>query len=267
MNVISEILSYDFIRNALIVGILLSLSLSLLGTNLVLKKYSMIGDGLAHVAFGALSVSLVLNLAPLLVAIPITVLTSILLLKNKHMGDAAIALTSSTALAIGIVFTSINGGLNTDVSTYMFGSILALSKADVVISIILSIIVICSYFIFYHKIFSVTFDEDYAKTTGINVELYQNIIAILTAICIVMGMRMMGTLLISSLIVFPSVSAMKVCKNYKSVVLLGSLISVLCFIIGLISSYVFNLPVGASIILVNATTYILLTFASLVRNH
>ena len=180
----------------------------------MLKRYSMIGDGLSHVSFGSLSLALVMGASPLLISIPIVVVAAFLLLrityKNQIKSDAAIAITSASALAIGVLLTSWGKGLSTDVGAYMFGSAISLNRQDVIISVALSIVVLIAYFICYIKIFSVTFDEDFAKATGINVTRYKTLLAVLCAITIVLGMRVMGAMLISSLIIFPALSAMRV---------------------------------------------------------
>lgn len=234
---IMDMFSYSFMIRALIVGILVSLCSALLGTSLVLKRYSMIGDGLSHVGFAALAIAYVSNLTPLAIAIPICVLAAFLLLRmnesNKIKGDAATALMCSGALAVGVMTVSLTTGMNTDVCNYMFGSILAMSKSDVRISIGLSIVVLILYILFYPRIFAVTFDETFAKATGTS-DFYNMIIALLTAITVVLGMRMMGTLLISSLLVFPSLSAMRICKTFKSVTIVAVIISLYAFAWGYI---------------------------------
>lgn len=201
MSIISEMMSYPFIVRALIGGVLVSLCASLLGVSLVLKRYSMIGDGLSHVSFGALSVALAAGWSPLKISIPVVVLAAFFLLRITERGkiksDAAIAMISASALAIGIIVTSMTTGMTTDVSSYMFGSILAMSKEDVRFAAILSVIVLGLFLFCYNKIFAVTFDENFARATGVNVSIYNVLIAVLTAVTIVIGMRMMGAMLIS----------------------------------------------------------------------
>jgi zinc transport system permease protein len=219
LKTVIEMFSYPFMVRAVIVGALVALCAALLGSSLVLKRYSMIGDGLSHVGFAALAVAYAANLAPLSVAIPVCVISAFLLLRmndnSKIKGDAATALMCSGALAVGVMTVSLTTGMNTDVCNYMFGSILAMSKTDVHISLILSIAVIFLFLVFYHRIFAVIFDETFAKATGTKSDIYNMIIAVLTAVTVVLGMRMMGTLLISSLIVFPSLSAMRSVRNSK----------------------------------------------------
>lgn len=259
VSVLGELLSYSFMVKAFTVGILVSLCASLLGVTLVLKRYSMIGDGLSHVGFGALSVAMAMNAAPLKIAIPVVVIAAFLLLRitenSKIKGDAAIALISTSALAIGVIITSISGGMNTEIYSYMFGSILALGKEDVYLSIGLSIVVISLFIIFYNKIFSVTFDESFAKATGTNIRFYNMLIALLTALTIVIGMRIMGTMLISSLIIFPALTSMRVFKSFKGVVLSSAAISLICFTVGIIASFEFSTPTGASIVIINILAF------------
>lgn len=254
---------------AIIGGIAVTLCSSLLGVSLVLKKYSMIGDGLSHVGYGALAVAAVMNVAPLKFALPVVIVSAIILLRlsdsNKLNGDSAIAVFSTTALAIGILVSS-KAGLMNDVSHYMFGSILAMDKNDVILSVILSILVIITFIVFYHKIFAVTFDENFSKATGVKVNTYKMLIAVLTAITIVLGMMMMGALLISSLIIFPAITSMRVCKSFKSVVICSAIISVLSFLIGLFISLSFNTAPGASVVVVNAITLVIFSISGKIKN-
>ncbi len=259
-NTLIEIFSYPFLVRAVIVGTLVALCSSLLGVSLVLKRYSMIGDGLSHVGFGALAVATAMNVAPLGVAIPVVVIAAFFLLriseKSKIKGDAAIALISTSALAIGVIIISMTTGMNTDVCNYMFGSILAMSKLDVKISIMLSGVVLILFIVLYNRIFAITFDENFALATGTNSKLYNMIIAFLTAITIVLGMRMMGALLISSLIIFPALTSMRVCKRFKVVVISSAILSVACFFIGIVISYLYATPTGASVVAVNIVMFL-----------
>lgn len=259
-NTFIEIFSYPFLVRAVIVGTLVALCSSLLGVSLVLKRYSMIGDGLSHVGFGALAVATAMNVAPLGVAIPVVVIAAFFLLriseKSKIKGDAAIALISTSALAIGVIIISMTTGMNTDVCNYMFGSILAMSKLDVKISIMLSGVVLILFIVLYNRIFAITFDENFALATGTNSKLYNMIIAFLTAITIVLGMRMMGALLISSLIIFPALTSMRVCKRFKVVVISSAILSVACFFIGIVISYLYATPTGASVVAVNIVMFL-----------
>ena len=235
--------------------------MALLGVILVLKRYSMIGDGLSHVGFGTMAIAMAFNFAPLAVSIPICVLAAFLLLRvsssSNIKGDAAIALISSSSLAIGILVTSLTSGLNTDVTSFMFGSILAISKADLIVSVILAVIVIGLFVIFYNKIFLVTFDENFATASGIKSNLYNGLIAVLTALTIVIGMRLMGAMMISSLIVFPALSAMRIFRSFFKVIICAVIISLVCFIVGIISSFVWSTPAGASIIVANLIAFVI----------
>ena len=203
-----ELFSYSFLVRALIVGSLVALCAALLGVSLVLKRYSMIGDGLSHVGFGALSIAMAMNAAPLAVAIPVVIVAAFLLLRisqNSRLGgDSAIALISSGALAAGVLVTSLTSGLNADVYSYMFGSILAMSEGDVYLSLALAAVVLVLFIVFYNRIFAITFDESFARATGTRVSRYNMLLALLTALTIVIGMRIMGTMLISGLIIFPA---------------------------------------------------------------
>lgn len=269
LNLFQELFSYGFIIRALIVGSLVSLCAALLGVSLVLKRYSMIGDGLSHVGFGALSVAMAMNLAPLQVSVPVVVLAAFLLLRisenSKIKGDAAIALISTSALAIGVIVTSVTTGMNADVYNYMFGSVLAMSKGDVYLSLSLSVVVLILFIVFYNKIFAVTFDESFAKATGIKVNGYNMLIAFLTAITIVVGMRIMGTMLISSLIIFPALTSMRVCRSFRSVVISSSIVSIVCFFFGIMASFAFSTPAGASIVVVNIIAFIIFSIVGLIK--
>lgn len=259
IGLLKEMLSYPFLVRALVGGLLLSLCASLLGVSLVLKRYSMIGDGLSHVSFGALSIAVAFGWAPLAVSIPVVVAAAFLLLRitgnGKIKSDAAIAMISAGSLAIGIIATSLTTGMTTDVSSYMFGSILAMSKADVLLSVVLSVIVLGMFLFCYNKVFAVTFDESFAKATGVNVSVYNMIIAVLTAVTIVLGMRMMGAMLISSLIIFPALTSMRIFKSFRGVVLSSGVVSVVCFFIGLVLSYRYSIPAGASVVVANMAAF------------
>ncbi len=256
-----SIFSYGFMSRALIVGLLVSLCAALLGVCLVLKRFSMIGDGLSHVGFGALSVAMALNLAPLYVSVPVVVLAAFGLLhlseSGKIKGDAAIAMVSSAALALGVIVTSLSGGMNADVHNYMFGSILAMSRGDVILSVILSIVVLALFILLYHNIFAVTFDEAFARATGANVRLYHMLLALLTAITVVVGMRMMGAMLMSSLIIFPALTAMRLFKSFRAVVICAAVTGIISFLVGIVLSFFFSIPTGASIVAVSLILFLI----------
>lgn len=259
-EIIAEMFSAPVLVRALIVGVLVSLCAALLGVSLVLKRYSMIGDGLSHVGFGALAVATVMNLAPMTVAIPVVILAAFLLLRlssnGKIKGDAAIALISTSALAIGVMAVSMSNGMNVDINSYLFGSIISVSSGDVVISVILALAVLLMFVFFYTKIFAITFDENFAKATGTNANLYNMLIALLTAVTIVIGMRLMGSMLISSLIIFPALCSMRVFRSFRSVTICSAVISVTTFIIGMFISYIADTPCGASIVCVNIVFFV-----------
>lgn len=264
-----QMFEYAFMLRAIVVGALVALCSALLGVTLVLKRYSMIGDGLSHVGFGALCIALAMNVAPLTVSVPVVVIAAFLLLQisenSKIKGDAAIALISSTALAVGVIVTSMTTGINSDVNGYMFGSILAMSDTDVIVSIILSVAVLVLYIVFYNKIFSVTFDESFARATGTKTKTYNTLISLLTAITIVIGMRIMGAMLISSLVIFPALTSMRVCRSFKKVVITSAIVSVICFFIGLFVSFAYSMPAGASVVAVNAIAFLGFSFAGMIK--
>lgn len=259
-------LGYDFVRNALVVGILISLCSSLLGVTLVLKRFSLISDGLSHVAFGVMSFAVVINLTnDILVVMPATIACAAFLLnagENAGLkGDAAIAMMSVSALAIGYLIVNIfsaSANVSGDVCSTLFGStsILTLTKFEVIICIAMSIVVVLVFIIFYNKIFAVTFDETFASATGLKVKRYNFMIAIITAVIIVLAMNLVGSLLVSALIVFPALSAMRIFKSFKCVVICSAILSVLCSIFGMLLSIMKGTPVGASIVVIDMIVFL-----------
>ena len=266
MSLLLEMFTYPFILRAFVVGILISLCAALLGVPLVLKRYSMIGDGLSHVSFGALSVALACGWAPLPVSIPVVVLAALGLLRmteRSRMGaDAAIAVVSASSLAAGVVVTSLTTGMTTDVDSFMFGSILALDRADVALSVGVSAAVLVLYVLFYHRLFAITFDESFSRATGMRVELYNTVLSVLTALTIVLGMRLMGAMLISSLVIFPALTAMRLLRSFRGVVICAGVLSVVCFCAGLTGSYLLSTPVGATVVLADLAAFLLACGAS-----
>lgn len=263
MSEFFEIFTYGFVIRAFVVGILVSLCASLLGVTLVLKKYSMIGDGLSHVGFGAMTVALALNVAPLYIAIPVMFIAAFLLLRVRESvnADCAIAIISSSSIALGVLASSLSGGMNVDVYSYMFGSILAVSTLDVVVSVILSVIILLVYVFFYNRIFAVTFDESFASASGIKTNTFNVLFALLTAATIIIGMRIMGTLLISGLIIFPAITGMQLFNSYKKVTVSAAVISVIAFLSGMLASCMFTyIPAGAGVIIANLILLIILSF-------
>ena len=270
IEMLQTMFSYHFMTRALIVGVLVSLCAALLGVSLVLKRYSMIGDGLSHVGFGSLAVATAMGLSPMLITIPVVVLAAFLLLRlssrGKLKGDAAIAMISTGSLAMGVIVLSLSTGMTSDVNNYLFGSVLAMSVSDVRLSIALAIVVLGLFLIFYRPIFAVTFDETFARATGGHAEGYNMLLALLTAITIVLGMRVMGAMLISSLVIFPALMAMRICKSFKSVTICAAVLSVLCFFIGLCLSFLLSTPAGASVVVVNILAFLLFAAIGKVRS-
>ena len=254
MSLLLEMFTYPFIVRAFVVGILVSLCAALLGVPLVL------GDGLSHVSFGALSIAVACGWAPLPVSIPVVILAALGLLRlteNSRMGaDAAIAVVSASSLAAGVIVTSLTTGMTTDVDSYMFGSILAMDRSDVALSAGLSAAVLLLFVLFYHKLFAITFDESFSRATGVRVGLYNTFLSVLTALTIVLGMRMMGAMLISSLVIFPALSAMRVRKSFRGVVILAGILSVTCFCAGLTASYLLSTPVGATVVIADLLAFL-----------
>lgn len=269
IEMIGEMMSYPFMVRAVVVGVLVSICAALLGVSLVLKRYSMIGDGLSHVGFGAMAVATAFNFAPLVFSIPVVIAAAFLLLRisesSKIKGDSAIAIISTGALAVGVITVSLTTGMNTDVSSYMFGSILSMTDDDVVLSVILCICVLFMFVFFYTKIFAVTFDESFAKATGTRTGLYNSLIALLTAVTVVLGMRMMGALLISALIIFPALTSMSLCKSFRSVTICSVILSLVCFLIGITASYGLNTPTGATVVVVNIIALIIFKIIAVFR--
>ena len=258
---------YPFVRYALIVGVLISLCSSLLGVTLVLKRFSFIGDGLSHVAFGAMAIAAVVGLTnDMLLVLPITIISAVLLLRTgqnaKIKGDAAIAMISVGALAIGYLLMNIfstSSNLSGDVCSTLFGStsILTLTQTEVILCTVLSVIVVIAFVFFYNKIFCVTFDEAFAKATGTKAGLYNLLIAIIIAVIIVLAMNLVGSLLISALVIFPALSAMRVFKSFKSVTVCSAVLSVFCSSLGILISILAGTPVGSTIVAVDIAAFVI----------
>lgn len=257
---------YPFVQYALIVGVLIALCSSLFGVTLVLKRFSFIGDGLSHIAFGAIAIASILKINnDMIFVMPVTIVTAIFLLKTgqntKIKGDALIAMLSVGSLAIGYLLLNLFSGssnLSGDVCVTLFGStsILTLTKNEVILSVIMSVIVVILFCLFYNKIFAVTFDESFAKASGIKADRYNLLIAVITAVIIVLAMNLVGSLLISALIIFPALSSMRVIQNFKGVVILSAIISVLCAVFGLLTSILFSTPVGSTIVAANIIVFV-----------
>ena len=269
--ILLQMFSWPFMQLALAAGVLVSLCCALLGVSLVLKRYSMIGDGLSHVSFGSLAIAVALGVTPLYFSIPVVILAAFFLLRMashpRWNNDAAIAVMSASALAVGILVISLTTGMTTDVDNYMFGSVLAMTKSDVALSVLLSIAVLALFVLFYHKLFAVTFDESFSRATGLNVERYNTLLSILTALTIVLGMRMMGAMLISSLIIFPALTAMRLFKSFRGVVICAGVSSVACFCVGLTASFVLSTPVGASVVVTDLAVFLAACLIQWVRKR
>ena len=269
-------LDFPFVRYAIIVGVLVSLCSSLLGVTLVLKRYSYIGDGLSHVAFGALSIAAVLKVTNnMLIILPITIAVAVLLLcsgnKAKVKGDAAIAMVSVGALAIGYLLMNIfstSANISGDVCTTLFGStsILTLKVEEVYLCVALSIAVLTVFVIFYHKIFAITFDENFAQATGVRVMLYNILVAVIIAVIIVLAMNLVGALLVSALVVFPALSAMRLFKSFFSVTIAAGIISVLCSLTGILIAILAGTPVGSTIVAMDIVVFGIICLISLIRD-
>lgn len=252
---------------ALIVGVLVSLCASLLGVTLVLKRYSMIGDGLSHVGYGALAIATALNFAgdyKMEICLPIVIVSAFFLLriseKSKINSDAAVALVSVCAIAIGTVIFNLTGGTAGDACNSLFGSasLITISTKDVIISVALSVVVIALFTVFYNRIFAVTFDEDFSKATGINIKLYNALIALLTAVTIVVGMQLMGAILISGLVIFPALTAMRIANSFKGVTVAAAVIAVVGFIIGFIIGCMLGIQIGPAVIIANLCLFLIM---------
>ena len=268
-------LAFPFVRYALIVGVLIALCSSLLGVTLVLKRFSFIGDGLSHVAFGAMAAAAVLNLTnEMLLVLPLTVLSAVLLLRTgrnaKIRGDAAIAMISVSALAFGYLIMNVfstSSNLSGDVCSTLFGStsILTLTAKEVWLCAVLSVLVVVIFILFYNKIFAVTFDEDFAKATGTRAETYNLLIAVVVAVIIVLAMNLVGSLLISALVIFPALSAMRLFRSFRSVTVCAAVLSVFCALLGIVVSILAGTPVGSTIVAVDAAAFAVCSLAGLVK--
>ncbi|MBO7311155.1 MAG: metal ABC transporter permease [Clostridia bacterium] len=258
LDTLIEYFSYDFVIYAFVVGVLVSLCSALFGVVLVLKRFSFIGDGLSHVAFGAMAIAAVIGLTNnMLVVLPITVISAILLLRagqsTRIKGDAAIAMISVGSLAVGYLLMSVfstSANVSGDVCSTLFGSfsILTLSKTDLWVCLVMSVVVLALFVLFYNRIFSVTFDEGFSRAAGLNATVYNLLVAVVIAVIIVLAMSLVGSLLISALVIFPALSSMRVCKSFKGVVICSAIISVVCACVGIISSILLSTPVGPTVV-------------------
>lgn len=254
MNDVLELLTYPFVYRALIAGSLISVCASILGVVLVLKHYSLIGHGLSEIGFASLSLSSALSIPPMFIAAPSVIAASFVIIhvsrKYKTSGDTAIAIASSAALALGIAVSSLSGTAS-NMSSYLFGSVLAVSDADMWVATVLSVAVIGAFVMLYNRLFLITYNVEYARSLGINTAMYQVIISVLTALVVVAGMRITGTLLISGVIILPAVTAKIIARGFRSLVIISGAVSLVAFVAGLVMSFVVNIPAGAGVILSN----------------
>jgi zinc transport system permease protein len=266
MDNLITLFQYDFIWRAVITGAFVAILCSVLGVFLVLRRLSLIGDGLSHVSFGAIALGLFLGVYPVYIAIPVVLLASMGILalsrKTRVYGDAAIGIVSAVGLASGVMLASISKGFNADLFSYLFGNILTISSADMIQSIILSLVVLILITLFYNDLFSVTFNEDHARVTGINVGAINTILVGLTAISVVLSIRVVGIMLISAFLILPPITALQISHGFRGVLIISAIISLIAVISGIFISFVFNIPTGATIVLAN---FILLLFSLLYR--
>lgn len=264
-----ELLQHDFMVRALIVGSFIGLSAALLGPFLVLRRSAMIGDGLAHVSFASVSIALLLGTQPLMFSIPLVILASFGIIKLSETADvyadAAIGLMSSFAVALGVLLASLGKGFSVDLYSYLFGSILVIRQEEVWLTVILAAVMVGLLFVFYRDLFALTYDEEYAKTQKLPTRQLNYFISIMTAITIVLGIRVVGTMLISSLIIFPAVTALQLAKSFRMTFVYSALISFVSVLVGIVASYSWNLPTGASIVMVNAFLFLLVFMTRTLR--
>jgi len=255
-----EILSYGFIQRALVAGAFISVLCAVLGVFLVLKRFSLIGDGLAHVTFGSVALGLFLKAYPFYVAVPVTMLSSLGILKltdkGRVFGDAAIGIVSAVGIAGGVILASVAGGFNIDLFSYLFGNILSINNAEVATAISLSLIVIILIKVFYYDLFSITFDEEYAKVSGIKTKRVNKVLILLTSLTVVLAMKIVGIMLVSSLLIFPAVTALQLARSFKSAILYASIAALTSVFLGTTVSFMLNLPTGASIVMLNFVIFI-----------
>jgi zinc transport system permease protein len=250
-----QALHYGFLQRALLASAFIAILCATLGIFLVLKRFSLIGDGLAHVAFGAIALGLLLRMYPLYVSIPVVMLSSVWILKlsekGRLFGDTAIGIVSASGISIGVLLASCAGGFNVDLFSYLFGNILAISRLEVAISIVLSLGVLALIKVFYYDLLSVTFDEEYAHVSGIKVKRINTMLILLTALTVVLAIRIVGTMLVSSLLIFPAAVALQLSLSFAATILCASLVAVGTVLAGIVFSFIFDLPTGAAIVLLN----------------
>jgi zinc transport system permease protein len=269
IDMIIDAFSFAFMIRAFVVGIAVAISGSFLGSFLVLRRYALIGHGLAHISVGAVAIALFLGQTPLLVTLPIVVLASLLILylsENSNIGgDTAIGLLSSFAIALATFLSSLRGGFGTDLNSYLFGSILFLTNVDVILSVVVAVLVILMVYVFYDELFASTFDEMYARVNRVNIKTINRLLAILTAVTVTIGIQSIGVLLISSMIIFPTIIALQFRQGFQGTILLAVGVSVVVVFLGILSSYVLNLPTGSTIVMLSATTLVVAYWGNRLR--
>ena len=260
----THFLHYAFIQRAFLAGAFISVLCSTLGVFLVLRKMSLIGDGLSHVSFGAIALGLFFGIYPVYVAVPVVMLGSVVILKitekARVYGDAAIGIVSAVGIAGGVILASLSRGFNVDLFAYLFGNILSISNVEVILSLVLSAIVFATISFFYYDLFSVTFDEEYAKTTGIRTGMVNTLLAMLTAVTVVLSVRIVGVMLVSALLILPAVSALQVARSFRTAILIGAIVALVSVLVGIVISFFLDLPTGATIVLINVAFFLLSLF-------
>jgi len=271
VDVIQTIMFFNFLQRALVVGLIVSFCASLLGVSLVVKRYAMIGTSLSHVGFAAMTAAIALELAPTAAAVPIVVLVAFFMLRlnenSKIKGDSAVALVSAGSLAVGVIIFTQTMGAGVSTCNAMFGNILTMSPEDLQLSIRMSIVVMVLFVLFYRQLFTVTYDEEFAKATGTRTGIYKSLLALLTALTVVLGMQMMGALLMSSLIVFPALTAMRLCKSFLSVVIVSAVVAVFSFFMGFVLAFGLDLTTSASVVGVNMIVFALFSGIAFIRGR
>ncbi len=270
LNVLLGIFSLASVQRALVCGVLLSLCAALLGVILVQKKYALIGHGLSDVSFASVALSLALGLPPLGLSVPIVITAAFVIMyisqRKGAQGDTVIGMLATGSLAVGIIITAMSTGFNTDVYSYMFGSIVAVNTADLILSAVLTSVIVAVFILLYNRLFAITYDENYTAACGVKTGNYQLLLSLLTALTVVLCMKLMGTLLISALIIFPTVSARKIAVSFKSLTVTTVVISVVCFIAGMVCSAALDLPSGASVVAVNLIVWIICSIVGKIQS-
>ncbi len=269
LNIILELIKYDFIQRAYITGFFISFLCATLGLFLILRKLSLIGDGLSHVSFGAIALGLFLGIYPFYAAIPIVIISSYLILKiteNTKIGpDAAIGIISSAGVSGAIILSSISGGFNVDLFSYLFGNILAIKREEMYFSIILSFFLTMIIISFYYDLFSISFNEEYAKTTGVKAKRINTILSVITGVTIILAIRVVGVMLSSALLILPGATALQISKSFKSSIILSQLIAIICLFLGISIAFFLDLPPGATIIVLNLIFFTVFSFSKKIK--